>query len=592
MADTNPASSTPAPRTLWQLVSDAHTTIIMGALVAFVGSALKVVPYIALVEIARQLLSGHIDTVWWWAGGAIIAMIIHAVAYGWALGVNHIVEADLRHDLRQRIIDKLSRVPLGWFNDRSTGKIRKAVTSDTSEIHTLVAHAAGDIANTAGALIAGLVYLFYVNVAFAAIMVGIWVVLIGVTTVMSGAGMSQSFKDFAHAERQLSAATVELVDGIKEVKNFGMTGKVYGRFDEARRYYTAVSLQWLKQSGVQVAIISAAMQPATTLTLTIGLGYWLTTIGWLTPVQVLAFALVWIGIPEGLQALMQITQYLYTAKQAAHSTLQVLQADELTVRQDTPLPKGDINAQITFDHVQFGYDPDHPVINDVSFTCQPGTLTALVGPSGGGKSTVARLIARFWDVDRGAVTVGGVDVRDQSSQELLSHIALVFQDIVLVSGTVRDNIALGTPDATDEEIIAAAKAAHIHDRIMRLPDGYDTRLGEGSGFLSGGERQRVTIARAILRAPEILILDEATSQADPHSELEIQRAISALAADRTVVMIAHRLSTIASADQILVFDAGRICERGTHDQLMNAGGLYAHLWKTQHHTPSHTTPER
>ena len=220
----------------------------------------------------------------------------------------------------------------------------------------------------------------------------------------------------------------------------------------------------------------------------------------------------------------------------------------------------------------------------VTLTCRPGTVTALVGPSGGGKSTLAKLIARFWDVDSGAIRIGGADVREQTDEQLMGSMALVFQDAMIASDTIANNIALGKPEAAREQVVEAARKAHVHDRITALPNGYDTMLGTGDGFLSGGEEQRLGIARAFLSAPRILILDEATAQADAHSELEIQRAISGLAEGRTVVMIAHRLSTIRTADQIAVIDEGRITECGSHDELISRDGHYARLWAAQQNT--------
>ena len=572
------------PASVWELIRSAHTAMIVGGTVAFVGAGLKVVPYIALVEIGRGFLTGASAAhQWGWFAAAVVAMVIHGVAYTGALGATHLAEANLRNELRLKLVNKLPRLPLGWFNDRSSGQINRAVISDTEQIHTLVAHLAGDMMNSAGTIVVGFGYLLWLDARFAGLLILAWLLVMGLSMLPGMMGMRQTFDEYSAAQQELSTVTVEMVDGIKEVKNFGMTADVFGRFDAAARKSADVTMNWMRKSGVSVAIMGAVMQPAATLALTIGLGFWFVQLGWVTPITVVAFALVWVGIPEGLTALVQIFQHIYAAKQAANSTLEVLKTPELPV----PTAPASLTADpslIEIDGVTFGYEPDNPVIKNVTLTCRPGTVTALVGPSGGGKSTLAKLIARFWDVGSGVIQIGGIDIREQTDKQLMGSMALVFQDAMIATDTIARNIALGKPDATHEEIIEAARKAHIHDRIMALPHGYDTVLGAGDGFLSGGEEQRLSIARAFLSAPQILILDEATAQADAHSELEIQRAISGLAAGRTVVMIAHRLSTIQSADQIAVIDEGRITECGPHNELIARGGQYARLWAAQQNT--------
>jgi len=553
----------------------------LGFTLAALGAVFKVVPYIAIVEITRSLLAGNPDSahLWGWVIAAVVCMVVHSLSYTYALGNNHTAEARLRHELRQQLIGKLGVVNLGWFSARSSGRIRQAVSNDTADIHSLVAHLAGDFANSLISLLVSLGYLFWLDWRFAGLLIGCYLLLSVVVYATGMTGIRKVFDDYAEAERQLSDRTVELVDGIKEVKNFGMTAEVFGRFDEAQKRFSKVSLVWMQKQSIGLSLIASLLRPGPVFAATMGLGLVFTLQGWLSPVTVVAFALVWVGLPEGLLTLMEMSQNLYAAKQAANSTLHILQAPELSEPNAEIAPEEEAPA-VEFRDVSFSYDPGEPVIQELSLKCPPGTVTALVGPSGGGKSTLARLIARFWDVDSGTVLVNGRDVRDQPSRELLSSMSLVFQDVMLSTDTVRANIALGNADATEHEIEEAARAACIHDRIMQLPDGYGTIIGEGA-HLSGGEAQRLTIARAFLAASPILILDEATAQADSHSERLIQQAISNLAQKRTVIVIAHRLSTIQGVDQIAVIDAGRLVELGTHDDLLTQDGPYARLWRNQ-----------
>lgn len=307
-------------------------------------------------------------------------------------------------------------------------------------------------------------------------------------------------------------------------------------------------------------------------------GTWFVAAGWVEPVDVLAEVLVAVVIPSTLLTINQGLTAQRKAVAAAGRITSLLTTPELPVSTQPREPAG---AEVVFDGVSFAYADGAPVLHEVDLVCRPGTVTALVGSSGAGKSTLAKLVPRFHDVTAGAVRVGGADVRDVLPEELYRHVGFVLQDVQLLHGTVADNLRLGRPSATEDELVAAATAARIHDRILRLPRGYDSVIGEDAVF-SGGEAQRVSIARALLADTPVLVLDEATAHADPESEAEIQDALSAIARDRTVLVIAHRLSTITGVDQIVVLDEGRVAERGTHRQLLARDGRYARMWSAHH----------
>ena len=304
-------------------------------------------------------------------------------------------------------------------------------------------------------------------------------------------------------------------------------------------------------------------------------GYAMAAAGWIDPVAVVVVLLLASLPVDAFSPLMFLADYNMRAMAAALRITQVL---DLPVLPENPHPRLPADGSVRLEGVSFSYDADRaPALRDVSIDIPSGTICALVGPSGSGKSTVARLVPRFFDVTEGAVLVGGVDVRQVSSDELLRRIALVFQDPFLVHASVRDNLTIGVPDATGEQIERACRAARIHDEILALPDGYDTVVGERGASLSGGQRQRVTVARALLSDAPVVILDEATAFADPENEALIQDAVAELTRGRTVLVVAHRLSTIVDADQIVVLDHGRVAETGTHAQLVDAGGRYSQL---------------
>lgn len=571
-----------------KLIAPARKSMITTAIITSIGGTCAIVPYIAITEIAANWFRGSPSgTLWLWVGVAIVAVFANGLLYGIGLGVTHISEANLRYQLRRRLVQAFGQIPLGRVDQTSSGSIRKMVCDDTAAIHTLVAHLAGDAMNAVTALVVGIGYLLWVDWQLTLLILGVWVVIFVVVTGTMMRGFSESTSKFSSAKTELSAATVEMVEGIKEIKNFQAAATARTRFDKARRYFADISYQWLAGSGKPMAIISSFFQPAVILVTIAPLTVWFVSKGWLEPAYALPFFMVGVGLPVGFLQFIQIMQHLFTANQAAQDTADLLDIPHQPdgPHTDGPGPKP---GEVELTDVSFGYNPENPILRNVNLRIPAGSVTALVGPSGGGKTTIARLIARFYDVDAGAIKVDGLDVREVSNQWLLNQIAIVFQDIALAHDTVANNIALGNPQASRDEIVEAAKSACIHDRIMRLPHGYDTVIGGDGGFLSGGEKQRITIARAYLHNAPILILDEATAQTDPQSERDIHTALAALAKGKTVIIIAHRLATIAAADLIAVIgeptastSETNVLATGTHAELLERSETYRTMWEKQ-----------
>ena len=570
--------------TVGELIRPARPAMIVTGLLTAVGALMSIVPFEALRNMAAIWLGetspeGWRGSLWIWAAIAVGALFASQALYLAGLGITHLAEARLRHHLRERVVDAISSLPLGRVAQIPHGTIRKMVCDDTTSIHTLVAHVPGDATNAVVMAAAGTAYLLWTDWRLACALVGLWVLALG-AMLLTLSGLSGITERFGAAQTALAAATVEMLEGIKEIKGFQATDASRTRFSQARTEFSSLSYEWVSRSGRAISAMTAVLRPSTVFATVAVLAVLFTSQGWTPLSATLPFFLVALGLPEGLMTLIGLMQHMYESRMAAQATADLLS--------QPPMPEGTRDdgegpapGRVDVEDVTFSYEAGSPVLHGVSFTAEPGTVTALVGPSGGGKSTLARLIARFYDVDDGAVRISGVDVRDATFPWLLSRVAIVLQDVALAHESVHDNIALGHPDATWEQVEAAARAACIHERIKRLPHGYDTILGDTGGFLSGGERQRVTLARAYLQDAPVLVLDEATAQADPASERDIHQALSRLAAGRTVIIIAHRLSTIRDADQILVVDAGHITERGTHEELLAAGGRYAAMWSSQ-----------
>lgn len=561
------------------VLSGAKVPMIIAGVAQALLSVLQIVPFILFAELARKFLSGtDRDEV---VHTAVIALVIMGVpALGTALLVfgTHLCDSSFAAALRKRLTAKLTRLPLGWFQDRSATEVKKLVADDVSALHYLVTHAVPDLVAAVVTPLATLIYLFTVDWRMGLVL---FIPIIIFIKVMVSVSLEEKDGTIQTMRRMslLSGQTQTFLADREVSQVFGDRSLVDlpGTLEEAGDFTDAVQ----RKTGTRKILAVMINRPTTTLGIIVVAAWLLMVPGWVSVHDLVPFLILGPAFGGQLVAISGGVGVLVMSLDARSGLDLLLSTPELAGPANRPGSQG----HVVFDDVTFRYTPERPVLQDFSLSLEKGTVTALVGPSGAGKSTVGALIARLWDPQSGSVSVNGRDIREMDVDELYSTVTILLQDVQLVRGTVRENIALTRPDATEEQIVAAATAARIHGRIGELPRGYDTVVD--AAHLSGGERQRIGIARALLADTPVVVLDEATASADPDSEWEIRQGLDELLAGRTVVMIAHRLHTIARADRILVMDAGRIVEDGTHGTLIDAGGTYASLWHGTNETEVH-----
>lgn len=557
------------------VLAPVRTRLAGAAGLQLLGALAGLAPYIAVVEIARELLGGGaVDrgAVWMWVAVAAIGFGFRIAFSAAAYTVSHIADADVGLEIRRAMVERLGRVPLGWFTDRSSGRVKRVLSDDVGSVHHAVAHALNDVVAGVVTPVVALGYLFFLDWRLALVCLAPLALWFGLVAWMMRDENARVAQWSAEMDK-VNAAVVEYVDGIAVVKAFGQAGRAQDRYrragDDLGRFFS----EWAGPMRRLEALSSTLISPPLLLLTALGGAVWLDV----DPIDAIAFVMLAVGLGAPVLALGFGAVAMQIATDAAGRIGELLETPVLS-RADRPsTPTG---SRIEFDSVRFSYDGRTEVIDGIDLTLEPGTITALVGASGSGKSTLARLLPRFWDVDHGAVRIGGVDVREMSERDLYRQVGFVFQETALLRTSIRDNIALGRPSAELSEIEAAARAAQIHDRITALPRGYDSIVGT-EAQLSGGEAQRVSIARALLADTPVLVLDEATAFADPESEAAVQDALSRLVSGRTLLVIAHRLHTVRGVDRIVVLSQGRVVEVGRHDELLAAGGEYAHMWAAQ-----------
>lgn len=563
------------------LLTPVRGWITLAVILQIGSSALVLAPLIGLTELARVLISvdaKRADMAW-----QIIK--VSALCLGAGLGlrgladlVTHLVDNAFSLWLRRQLARRMANAPLSWFSENSSGKIKQGMQEDVSAIHHLVAHSYLNLANAATTILCVYGYLFSVDWRMALITLlplPFFFLLYRKIMLASQAKMA----DYGQELEKVNRSVVEFVQGIPVVKIFGQHGVAHHAYSRAVDSFRDFFLDWVRPLIKPESLSGVIIAPITLLLLVSGIAF--IHLGWMDIWQLLPFAVLGLGISLPIGTLSSSAQSLQMAKGAFNRL-----AELLAIPQQMEPQKVMINAgnNVCFERVSFSYGGDRRIINDISLTLEPGSVTALVGASGAGKSTLAKLLLRFISPDSGGITLGGVDLRQIASKRLYQQVGCVFQDVRLLRMSIRDNIALGRPQATDQQVMAAAQAANIHQRILQLPRGYQSIYGEDA-CLSGGEAQRLSIARALLLDPPVLVLDEATAQADAESETAIQDTLSQLISQhgqRVLLVVAHRLATVMNADNIVVLADGCIAEQGTHTQLLMQNGEYARLWQSQY----------
>lgn len=563
-----------ALKLLSRFLGSGRVALAKSVAMASLSVALELAPIVAILWLIEGLVAGSAAPADFVLAAFVLAMTIPSVQllFGYATAQSHAAAFHTIHALRVALARKLSAMPLGAVSTLGSGATRKLMIDEPEKLEPLIAHAIPE------GVSAGLMWL----------VVSIWLIAtdwvmalatIALTPVAFGAiaiavrRTQPRMEAFQAANLRMNGTVAEFLRGITAVKIYHRTGPAQRRtraaIDDFARFQSEWGREFVPWGGTFYALIQA------NITVILPVGLWRLQTGGIEVEALLLFILLGGNYGAPLMRLFNLFSQMAHVSLAVQSVERLLRQPTLSDT-ETRLPLN--NHAVEFETVSFAYGAAR-AIDEVSFVAPQGEVTALVGPSGAGKSTLALLLARFYDPLAGRITVGGQNIAEMGQAQLMDTVSFVFQDTFLFRGTIAENLRFAQPDASQGQLENAATAAQAHNFIRALPDGYDTMIGDGSGVLSGGERQRIGIARAILKNAPILVLDEATAFADPDSEADIQKAISAMARGKTLIVVAHRLHTIAKAQQVVVMDAGRVVGRGAHDDLLRTCDLYARMWE-------------
>ena len=555
---------------------------LLGCILSALSAILGLIPYVCVWLAARKVLEtwpglGVTSDLARWGWTAVWTAIGSIALYFAALMSTHIAAFRTARNIRRTAMAHVLKLPLGFFTGNQSGRLRKLIDDNAGLTEDLLAHKLPDLAGTIVTPIAAILMLFLFDWKMGLLCLLTMVLSLLSMCLMMGGKNAGFFHRYQKEIERMSGEAVEYVRGIPVVKMFQQTVYSFKAFYAAIRDYSDLASQYAMSCRIGqtcfLTFINGAFALLIPAALLLSSGGDIRTV----LVNFIFYALFAPACGQMINRIMYMSEAVMEADEAVGRLDEIL--DEKPM-EESKAAKHPANAAVSFDHVTFTYPgADRPALDDVSFSVRPGQVTALVGPSGGGKTTAASLIPRFWDTDRGTVSIGGVNIREMNTEDLMRQVAFVFQDTRLFKESLLENIRAARPEASRDEVLSAAHAAQCDDILEKMPHGLDTVVGTKGIYLSGGEQQRIALARAILKDAPIVVLDEATAFADPENEHHIQKAFEVLTRNKTVLMIAHRLSTVQNADSIIVLSGGKIIEQGSHESLLSLHGVYTSMWK-------------